>query len=60
MYRCGSVSNNTTEAQLLYAKQVYENAFHPDTTEKQNVLGRLSFLPIGKPLLVAAILSQLT
>lgn len=50
--------NEVTEAQLFYANQIYENAYHPDTAEIQNVFGRLSFVPIGKTLLVAALLSQ--
>lgn len=60
IYRCGSIPKNITDAQVLYAKQIYENAFHPDTAEKQNVFGRLSFMPIGKGILIATLLTQLS
>jgi len=60
-YRRGSISNDDiTDAKLLYAQQIYENVIHPDTNEITNRFGRLSFIPIGKSLLVAILLSQLT
>lgn len=33
----------TTEQQIIFARKLYESAFHPDTGEKQNVFGRMSF-----------------
>ncbi|XP_015364517.1 PREDICTED: sideroflexin-2-like [Diuraphis noxia] len=60
-YRNGSISNDDiTDTKLLCAQQIYENVIHPDTNEVQNRFGRLSFIPIGKSLLVAVLLSQLT
>lgn len=51
-------TNNATESEILYAKQVYENAIHPDTAEVKSMFGRLSFIPIGKALIVASLLTQ--
>ncbi|XP_026807716.1 sideroflexin-2-like [Rhopalosiphum maidis] len=56
----GSISNDITDTKLLHEHQIYENVIHPDTNEIQNTFGRLSFMPIGKALLVAVLLSQLT
>ncbi|XP_029342262.1 sideroflexin-2-like [Acyrthosiphon pisum] len=57
----GSISNDDiTETKLLYAHQIYESVIHPDTNEVQNRFGRLSFIPIGKSLIVGVLLSQLT
>ncbi|KAG8221992.1 hypothetical protein J437_LFUL003372 [Ladona fulva] len=42
-YRLGREPPGTTYDKLIYAKKLYESAFHPDTGERQNVLGRMSF-----------------
>ncbi|XP_071447872.1 sideroflexin-2 [Hetaerina americana] len=42
-YRLGKEPPGTTKDQIIYAKKLYESAFHPDSGERQNVFGRMSF-----------------
>lgn len=42
-YRVGKEPAGTTREEIIYAKKLYESAFHPDTGELQNVFGRMSF-----------------
>ncbi|XP_070540955.1 sideroflexin-2-like [Ptychodera flava] len=41
-YRLGTEPTGTTEEQLYYAQKLYMSAFHPDSGEKQNLIGRMS------------------
>lgn len=52
----GSEPPGTSREQIIYAKKLYESAFHPDTGEKQNVFGRMSFQVPGGMLITGAML----
>jgi len=42
-YRLGEEPAGTTREEIIYAKKLRDGAFHPDTGELQNVIGRMSF-----------------
>lgn len=46
----------TTRERVVYAKKLYESAFHPDTGDKQNVFGRMSFQVPGGMAITGAML----
>lgn len=54
--RLGQEPPGTTEQQVWYAKKLAESAFHPDSGELQNVVGRMSFQVPGGMLLTAGML----
>ncbi|XP_055502986.1 sideroflexin-2 isoform X2 [Leucoraja erinacea] len=41
--RAGTLLPGTTKEQLLYAKKLYDSAFHPDSGDRMNLIGRMSF-----------------
>lgn len=55
-YRKGTEPPGTTVEQVIYAKKLYESAFHPDSGEKQNVFGRMSFQVPGGMAITGAML----
>jgi sideroflexin-2 len=55
-YRVGKEPSGTTRDQIIYAKKLYESAFHPDTGDLQNVFGRMSFQVPGGMLITGAML----
>lgn len=46
----------TTEEQIWYARKLYESAFHPDSGELQNFMGRMSFQVPGGMLITGFML----
>jgi hypothetical protein len=55
-FRIGKEPPGTTQQQVIYAKKLYESAFHPDTGDKQNVFGRMSFQVPGGMAITGAML----
>lgn len=55
-YRNGKEPQGTTTEQIIYAKKLYESAFHPDSGELQNVFGRMSFQVPGGMAITGAML----
>lgn len=55
-YRQGQEPTGTTREQIIYAKKLYESAFHPDSGELQNVFGRMSFQVPGGMAITGAML----
>lgn len=53
-YRTCSEPAGTTEEKLRQAQRLYLSAFHPDTGELQNVIGRMSFYVPGGMVLIGA------
>ncbi|XP_050090616.1 sideroflexin-2 [Anopheles aquasalis] len=54
--KAGTIPQNTTIEEIHYAKKLYESAFHPDSGEKQNVFGRMSFQMPGGMAITGAML----
>ena len=42
-YRSGLVPQGTTRKEVVDAKVLYDSAYHPDTGEEMNMIGRMSF-----------------
>lgn len=55
-FRLGQEPKGTTQEQIIYAKKLYESAFHPDSGDLQNVFGRMSFQVPGGMLITGAML----
>ncbi|KAJ3608529.1 hypothetical protein NHX12_025576 [Muraenolepis orangiensis] len=54
--RQGSVPPGTSEQQLHFAKKLYDSAFHPDTGDRMNIIGRMSFQVPGGMAITGAML----
>ncbi|XP_023240931.1 sideroflexin-2-like [Centruroides sculpturatus] len=55
-YKLGKEPPGTTEQQLWYAKKLYDSSFHPDSGDKQNIIGRMSFQVPGGMFLTGGML----
>ena len=56
LIRKGEEPEGTTEEQVWYAKKLFTSAYHPDSGELQNVIGRMSFQVPGGMLITAGML----
>ncbi|GFO09640.1 sideroflexin [Plakobranchus ocellatus] len=56
-YRKGEEDPGTTEHEVRKAQQQYLSAFHPDTGDLQNVVGRMSFQVPGGMVLIGAMIT---
>lgn len=56
-YRNGKEPSGTTADQVRQAQRMYLSAFHPDTGELQNVIGRMSFYVPGGMILIGAMVT---
>uniref|UniRef100_T1IIV2 Sidoreflexin n=1 Tax=Strigamia maritima TaxID=126957 RepID=T1IIV2_STRMM len=56
LYRHGQEPKHTTPKDIKYARKLYESAFHPDSGEKMNVFGRMSFQVPGGMVITGAML----
>lgn len=57
MYSLGKEPKETTRAEVIYARKLYESAFHPDSGDLQNVFGRMSFQVPGGMIITGAMLT---
>lgn len=57
MFRARTEPPGTTVTQIRRAQQLYLSAFHPDTGELQNVIGRMSFQVPGGMVLIGAMIT---
>lgn len=55
-YRLGKEPKGTTIEDVIYAKKLFESAFHPDSGELQNVFGRMTFQVPGGMAVTGAML----
>lgn len=55
--REGMVPAGTTREQLVAAKVLYDSAYHPDTGEKMNVFGRMTFQVPGGMVIVGVLMT---
>jgi tricarboxylate carrier len=55
-YKLSQEPVGTTQEQIIYAKKLYESAFHPDSGDLQNVFGRMSFQVPGGMIITGAML----
>ncbi len=55
--RKGLVPAGTTREDVVAAKVLYDSAYHPDTGDKMNVFGRMSFQVPGGMIIVGLLMT---
>ncbi|XP_065648635.1 sideroflexin-2 isoform X2 [Hydra vulgaris] len=55
-YRLGNEPPGTTTEQIWHAKKLYESCYHPDSGEKMNLIGRMSFQVPGGMLITGCMM----
>ena len=55
--RTGVVPHGTSKKELVDAKVLYDSAYHPDTGDKMNMIGRMSFQVPGGVVIIGILMT---
>jgi hypothetical protein len=56
-YRAGTLTANLSDDEIWRAKQLVDSAFHPDTGEKNFILGRMAFQVPGNMIITGCMMT---